>query len=565
MAGALLPGGLAAILLAAGGNEPAPVAGFLLESATGERVALESEQPGRRLTVLAVVEPSCAVTRALAPRLGEIEREYRGRGARFLGLAPGSATAAALAEFAAECKLDFPLLRDPRSVVARRLDAGRSGEVLLLDADFRVVYRGAAADDRNDYLVDALESALAGETIEPERTDAPGAPLEAAPSAAPTFHRDVAPILWTHCAGCHRPNQIGPMSFLDEKEAAGWAPQIAEVIEQGRMPPWHADPRYGRFVNERRLTETEKATLVAWAEGGAKSGDPKEAPPAPTFADPTWTIGRPDRVLELPEEQAIAAEGVLPYRYLTLDPGFTEDFWVQAVEVRPSARAATHHVLVFLLPPGVSSRDVLRRREGVLSLEGLGGYAPGADPLDLPDGEGILVRKGSTILFELHYTPIGKAMTDRTEVGIRLARAPVTRVVDSGAAMNFSFRIPPRKSDATFQAQHRFVAPAELRTLTPHMHRRGSRFRYELERADGTSRILLDVPRYDFNWQHTYVLAEPILAARGDVLRITAVFDNSKENPFNPDPDKWVTWGDQTFEEMCIGWFDYVQPRPAKE
>jgi hypothetical protein len=560
------------------GEEPAAIIpDFLLESAGGERVSLHAERTGRALTVLAFLVPGDPASAACVEAVAQCEREFADRGVVFLAVACRARDVGAVAALAREADAGFPVLLDPYGAAAQRAGVARAATVLVLDPDFRAVYRGAA-DDRfeggpprshasNDYLLDAIESALAGETIDPAETEAAGAPIEPADARGRplTFHGDVAPILWTHCVECHRPGQIGPMSFLDADEATGWAPQIAEVVTEGRMPPWHASARHGRFRNERRLTETEKRTLELWAATGAKAGDPKDAPPPPVFADPDWKIGRPDLVLDLPEEQPIPAEGVVPYRYVPLDPGFTEDFWVQAVEVRPTSRAATHHVIAYLLPPGMSPRDALRSPEGVLSLDGLGGYAPGSDPMDLPDGEGVRVAKGSTLLFELHYTPVGKATSDRTRVAVRFSRVPVKRVIETGAAMNFGFRIPPRRPDATFQARHRFRAPAEILTLTPHMHMRGRSFRYELERGDGTRQVLLDVPRYDFNWQHTYVLREPVRAAAGDVLRVTAVFDNSKDNPFNPNPDVWVTWGEQTFEEMLIGYFDYVETRPAKE
>ena len=552
---------------------PAPAADFQLETVAGERVALATERPGRTLTALLFLDVDDAVAQALAPRLARSEREYRERGVLFLAIAsdPGDSSAR-IGEFARSTGIGFPVLIDRYGAVAARLGVERSGEVILLDEEFRVVFRGAADDQfegssrrdapANDYLVDAIESALAGETVDPAPAGSAGAPLarvDAASAPGITFHRDVAPILWRHCAECHRPGQIGPMSFLDVDEATGWAPTIAEVVADGRMPPWHASPRHGRFSNERRLTENEKRTLELWAATGAKAGDPRHAPPLPSFPDAKWRIGAPDQVIELPADQPIQAEGVMSYRYVAVDPGFAEDLWVQSVEVRPTARANTHHVIAYLLPPGMTSQQVLRDPANVLRLGALGGYAPGADPMQLPDGQAIRVAKGSTILFELHYTANGKAAADRTQVAFRRSRAPVTQVVETGAAMNFRFRIPPREPAATFHARHPFRAPARLTTFTPHLHSRGKAFRYELESRDGARRVLLDVPRYDFNWQHTYVLSEPLAVAAGDTLHVTAVYDNSKANPFNPNPDAWVTWGDQTFEEMLIGYFDYIE------
>jgi hypothetical protein len=408
--------------------------------------------------------------------------------------------------------------------------------------------------------VNALDSFAAGEEIDPAEVAENGADLwNLAPPRKVTFHRDVAPVLHAHCAVCHRPNQPGPMALLDFEDAQGWAPQIAEAALSARMPPWFADPRHGDWKNQRRLTETEKRTLALFAESGAVAGDPKDAPPKPVFNDPEWRIAAPDVVIELPEPQPIPATGVVLYRYLAMDPGFKEDMWIQAVDVKPTAPAATHHVIAYLLPPGMSKSDALKDPTTVLSLSALGGWAPGTDPTDLPDGRAIPVKAGSTLLFELHYSPNGTATEDRTRVAFRRSRVPVEQVVRTGAVMKFNFRIPPLKPDSTFTASHRFDQPARLLSLTPHMHLRGKAMRYELVRG-GTRRTLLDVPAYDFNWQLGYDFTTPVDAQPGDELVLTAVYDNSRDNKHNPNPGATVTWGDQSFEEMMIGYFDWLDP-----
>jgi peroxiredoxin len=569
----MLPIPLVALLSFAGDSAPA-VADFVLESSDGRRVGLYAEDTRRRATVIVFTSVGCPIAKLLAPRLGRQEREYRERGVRFLGIDPNlQDSAEEIAAFAKDAGIEFPILRDPRQVVTDRLGVTRTTECFLLDADFQLVYRGAVDDQytvgaqrpapNNEFLVDALESALAGESIETEKTDAPGCLVgrvkETGAAADVTFFRDVAPVLWKNCVECHRPGQIGPMSFLDEKEAAGWAPQIAEVIEQGRMPPWHADPRYGHFKNERRLTETDKRTLLLWAASGAKAGDPKDAPPAPAFADPEWQIGKPDLVIELPEEQEVAAEGVLPYRYVMVDPGIQEDCWAQFVEVKPGNRAVTHHVITFLIPAGQNLLSTLSNPEAGLGGAHFAGNVPGGRPIMLPDGYGKFVPKGARFAFQLHYTPNGKATTDRTRMAIRFSRVPVTHQVKARAIVNLGLVIPPNDADATFTQSWTAKEPARLTGLMPHMHLRGKSFRFELERKDGAKSILLDVPKYDFNWQHTYALAEPLPLAAGDKITITAVYDNSKDNPFNPDPAKRVKWGDQTFEEMMVGYLGLEQ------
>ncbi len=582
MRGRLGRASIAACALLAGANTPAedgsgapgateePVENFVLESASGGRRELYSEERGRKATVIAFTAVDCPIAKLLAPRLGRIEKQYRGRGARFLGVDPNLQDSQdEIAAFARDASIDFPILLDPRQVVTDRLGVTRTTEVFVLDAEFRVVYRGAVDDQYSvgaarpeptaNHLIDALEASLAGRPVVAARTDAPGCLVgrvkQDAKEADVTFWRDAAPILWKNCAECHRPGQMGPMSFLDVDEARGWAPQIAEVVESGRMPPWHADPRYGHFENERRLTETEKRTLVLWAASGAKPGDPKDAPPAPTFADPEWAIGKPDLVLALPGEQQIPAEGVVPYRYVEVDPNLTADAWVQCVEMKAGNRAVTHHVGAYLLPPGMRGRQL---SDGLL----FGGSGPGTRPIALADGYGKRVPKGSHFLFELHYTPNGKAATDRTRMALRYSRVPVTHEVRSHTIANMAIDVPPNDPNATFTCTDVFRTPALLTSLMPHMHLRGKSFRFELERLSGERSILLDVPKYDFNWQHTYALAEPIPVAAGDKLRLTAVYDNSKDNPANPDPNRRVRWGQQTFEEMMVGFVLLELPVP---
>lgn len=550
------------------------LAEFLLEDQAGMRHSLYAERAGRRATVLIFVEPgelaSQAAAEAVAAAAGargsaEITWLAVSAGARRALRSGGDRTTTPLA--AAE----VPLLDDPDLVVAADGGVARSGTVLVLDEAFQVVYRGPA-DDRfdgkglaasanNDYLGNALDALLAGEEIDPGEVAESGADLWASAKPRPVdWASDVAPLLHRHCAECHRPGQPAPMELLDYDDAAGWAPMIAEVALSTRMPPWFADPRHGRFKNERRLTETEKKTLELWAASGAPQGDLAKAPAPPTFADPEWRIGAPDMVIELPEPQPIPAEGVVQYRYAEVDPGFTEDQWIQASDCAPTARKQTHHVIAYVLPPGKKASEVLSNPVGVLSLGALAGWAPGTDAMNLPDGQAIRIAKGSTLLFELHYNPNGTAATDRTRVAFRRTRVPVVTELKNDAVMKFDFRIKPHDEAATFTAARTIERDGLLLEMTPHMHVRGKAMRYELER-DGVRRILLDVPRYDFNWQLSYEPLVPIALRRGDKLLLTAIFDNSKGNPHNPNPGITVTWGDQSFEEMMIGYFDWYDPK----
>ena len=557
-------------LTAAEGGAPASrtLAEFLLADGAGERHSLYAERSGRRATLLAFVEPGDPASVAAAEAVGAAASA---RGSDEITWLAISASAKDHPGAAALAAARVPVLFDPDRVVATDSGVARAGTVLLLDGDFTVVYRGPA-DDRfdgtrlaaradNDYLGNALDALLAGEEVDPAEMPENGADLWAgAQPRKVDWASDVAPLLHRHCAECHRPGQPAPMELLDYDDAAGWAPMIAEVAHSTRMPPWFANPRHGRWKNERRLTETEKKTLELFAAQGAPQGDLAKAPAAPTFADPEWRISTPDVVIELPEPQPIPAEGVVQYRYAEVDPGFTEDQWIQASDCSPSARRQTHHVIAYVLPPGKKAREVLSNPVGVLSLGALAGWAPGTDAMNLPDGQAIRIAKGSTILFGLHYNPNGTAATDRTRIAFRRTRVPVVTELKNDAIMKFDFRIKPHDGEATFTASRAIERDGLLLEMTPHMHVRGKAMRYELERG-GVRRLLLDVPRYDFNWQISYEPLVPIELKRGDQLLLTAVYDNSKGNPHNPDPSRTVTWGDQSFEEMMIGYFDWYDPK----
>ena len=339
--------------LAASESSPA-LNNFLLEDAGGARRALYDAEPGTRGTVLAFTGVECPIAKLYGPRLAELHEEYGPEGIRFLGIDPNYQDKPdEIRARAAAVGIQFPILRDPFQVVTHELAVTRTTEVFLLDQDFEVVYRGALDDQygvgtqkpfpRNEYLIEAVEALLAGEEPETQRTDAPGCLIASSFNTDLVeleYHRDIEPILRANCMDCHRPGQIGPMSFLTYEDAASWAPMIAEVVEQGRMPPWHANPRHGRFLNERRLSATEKAMLTHWAQSGARRGSAPEAPPAlPSFADGGWAIGEPDVIVELPEVQKIPATGVVDYRYVLVDPGLKEDVWIQAAEIRPSHTA----------------------------------------------------------------------------------------------------------------------------------------------------------------------------------------------------------------------------------
>jgi len=382
------------------------------------------------------------------------------------------------------------------------------------------------------------------------------APGSAATAGDFSFTKDVAPIFYKRCAECHRAGEIGPMSLLTYKDARPWARAIREKVLERAMPPWLAAPGYGHFENDRRLSQKEIDTVVAWVDAGAPKGEEKDLPPAPDFIE-GWTLGRPDVVFALVEEYPVPAEGVIPYQYLTVPTNFTEDKWIQAAEIRPGNRSVVHHIIVNVLEPGApadAGQQEDRRTRGIK----LAGFAPGEQPKVWPKGTAKLLKAGSKLIFQMHYTPDGKAAKDRSYVGLFFAKERVEKKVLTATALNAKFVIPP--GDPNHEVRSSWTAPQDVRIvdLMPHMHYRGKDFRYTAVYPDGRSEIVLQVPKYDFNWQLLYRFKEPLLLPKGSRLDCVAHFDNSPNNKYNPDPSKEVKWGPQTWEEMMIGWFDYV-------
>ncbi len=358
------------------------------------------------------------------------------------------------------------------------------------------------------------------------------------------------PIFYKSCAGCHRPGEIAPMSLLTYKDARPWAKAIREKVVSRQMPPWHADPRHGEWRNDRRISQEAIDTIVSWVDSGAKEGDPKDLPPAPQFTV-GWRIGKPDEMFSVPE-QSVPAEGVVNYQYLTVPTNFKEDRWVTSAEIRSTGSEAVHHVIVFIQEPGTTRADARL----------LVGFAPGEDPAMYAPGFARKVPAGSNLVFQIHYTPNGTALKDITTVGLIYAKAPVKYAVVTRPVLEARFVIPAGDPNYEVKSSYTFNEPAHLYSFMPHMHLRGKDFEYRAIFPDGSSKILLSVPSYDFSWQTYYVTKEPIAVPKGTRIECVAHFDNSTNNKYNPDPTKAVRWGDQTWEEMMIGWMSFVYDNP---
>jgi len=375
----------------------------------------------------------------------------------------------------------------------------------------------------------------------------------AATDATVTFSKDISPILYKNCVNCHRPGEVAPMSLLTYKDARPWAKAIREKVVSGVMPPWHADPKFGEFSNDRRLSKKDIETVSAWVDGGAKEGDPKQMPAMPRFTE-GWQMGKPDVVFQMGQEFEVPAEGTISYKYFFIPTGFKEDRWIQAAEIRPGNRAVVHHVIAFVAEPDAVREGIAARNR----VEGLAGFAPGDSATILPDGIGRLVKAGSIIVLQMHYTTNGTAQKDRTSIGLIFSSKPVVKAAMGGAAMNRRFEIPAGDPNYSVESVYTFKNDSHITSLMPHMHLRGKDFQFRLVYPDGTSKIILSVPKYDFNWQTRYELKEPIAAPRGSRIECIAHFDNSDQNKWNPDPTRPVRWGQQTWEEMMIGFVGFT-------
>ena len=380
----------------------------------------------------------------------------------------------------------------------------------------------------------------------------------AAAAQTPTFAKDVAPIFYSKCVECHRPTMFAPMSLVTYDAARPWAKSIRNRVSSRTMPPWGADPAHGVFKNDPRLSDKEIATILAWVDAGAPKGSDNDLPAVPEFVD-GWTIGKPDAVFEMKEPFQIPATGVVEYQYIRIPTGITEDKWLAAIEIKPEARAQVHHVIAFTVPAGSPVNEA-----GALGPGNVGGVTPNKPGVVFDPGVGRMLNGNSDIVLQMHYTTNGKATTDRTQVGLRFLKEAPSMVQRGGSVIQPRFVIAAGDANAEVRGSRVLQADTILTSLTPHMHLRGKDMTYTAKYPDGRTEVLLSVPKYDFNWQITYQLKEAKRMPKGTEIEVVAHYDNSPQNKFNPDPTKDVRWGDQTFEEMMIGFWGTVAERPKQ-
>lgn len=549
-----------------------PVDDFTLSDHRGAEKKL-SELAGGRPVVIAFLGVECPLAKLYGQRLAELADAYAEKKVVFIGIDSNRQDSLAeIAAFVRESGIRFPVLKDNGAAVADKFGALRTPEVFLLDENQVVRYHGRIDDQfgvgyaresaTHRYLANALDRLLAGQPVETASVDAVGCLIgrtkTAKVNAEVTYSKQIARIFQDRCVECHREGEIGPFALTDYSEVAGWADTIDEVVREKRMPPWHADDAHKnkKFKNDRGLTREEKDLIHRWVADGAPEGDPKDLPEPRSFVA-GWSLPRtPDLILDVQQKPfEVPAEGVVSYQNYIVDPGFTEDKWITASQILPGAPEVVHHVLCFVMPPESSGRS------GFLDNNGLGflaAYVPGYRPTPLPEGMAKYVPAGSKLRFQMHYTPNGKARKDVSKIGFVFADpAELTEMVQTVSAANPGLNIPPYASNYRRTAQTTgYKNPVRLLALSPHMHLRGKSFSYELLYPDGRVEMVLNVPRYDFNWQTNYELAEPIDLPPGTKVRCVAHWDNSDGNPANPDPSATVTWGDQSWDEMMLGFFD---------
>lgn len=525
---------------------------------------------GRNGAVVVFIGVNCPIANKYLPRLNEMAAEFEPKGIRFTAFNSNAhETALETARHAREYKLAFDSYKDVNHKAADYFGAERTPEAFLLNAAGEVAYRGRI-DDQHGYqgasrpkvgsadLENAIRALLDGKAPETARTKALGCviardyenPVEI------TYNGRISRIIQNRCQECHRPGAVAEFyPWMDYKDTRAMAGMIKEVVIERRMPPWHADPRYGVFANDRSMPGEEIDAIAAWVDAGCPEGDPANAPEPKPWPENEWTIGEPDMVIRIPEPFEVPAAGVVDYQYMTVDAPIEEDLWVRGAQLVFDT-PAVHHIILFYIPEGGDAGD----RRWVY------GAAPGEKAMAYPEGFARKIPAGSKLLFEMHYTPTGKPYTDRSYAGLVLADAPPGHEVAMHPLGEPWLEIPAGDPDYKLSRKYHVRKDIHAVAFGPHLHTRGKAFHYDVIHPDGTRETILSVPEYDFNWQNGYRLAGPLRIAAGSTIVTTAHWDNSADNPLNPDPTRTVPFGDQTWDEMFFGFMDYyVDPdAPAK-
>ncbi len=572
------------------GSGAGPVKVFALKDLDGG-THTSAEWAGERAVVLFAIAPDCPISRESAPEMARLAREFGPRGIPFFGIDSGAGSSAeAIRWRAMGWDLPFPILLDPMQTVARQAGLTVTPEAVVLLPDGQVLYRGRIGDrhaqdaqgsqePQAHELEDTLEAILADEMPVVTSTVALGTRLiPRSPGADSgetiTFNKHVAPILWKNCAKCHRPGEVGPFSLLSYRDAAKRADFIREVTATDQMPPWKARPGAGVFVDAPRLSVIEKEILARWAEAGCAQGDPADLPPRPQFSD-GWSLGQPDLVLTMPEPLELAAAGEDLYRGFAVPFPLDRDVTIRGIEFRPGNRRIVHHSRSHLdatgdarrrdrTDPGPGFSAWVRKVSFELPYPGLGGWTPGMTPRFAPEGAGRFIPRGSDIVFQIHYHPSGKVERDQSSVGLYFATGAVTRKLTGLTLSTDRIDIPAGAKRHTIIQAARLRADVHLYTVVPHAHYLCREFRLAATLPDGRCQPLLWIDDWNIDWQDQYRFAMPVRLPKGTVVTLAAYFDNSEDNPRNPNqPPRRVRYGVGTKDEMCACHLEILPDDPS--
>lgn len=543
-----------------------------LEDLDGQQHQLSELAGQNRLVVIAMTSTSCPLSLKYYPTLIDLAKRYADQQVQFVLVNSVAADdPAAMKTAAARLSENATYVFDQETRVAAALGIETTTDVLVVNPARTVVYHGAVDDQygfgyalpqpRNHFLSDALDALLAGNTPEVEATTAPGCYLsiKTADTAQSdvTYHGRIARLMNRHCVQCHRDAGVAPFPLDTYDDVVAHAAMIRDVVQRGVMPPWFAataDPATpSPWSNDASLSPAEKADLLAWIDGDQTAGDPADSPQPMSFSG-RWNFGEPDAVVSFTEPVAVPARGVVPYKHISVKTDFDEDRWVQAVEILPGQLSVVHHVLVYMVPPGGRVQN---------PIDYWAVYTPGNGLHVYPEGYARKLPQGATLVFQMHYTPNGTATEDLTQIGFQFADAPPQYEVQTASVINARFEIPPGAKNFQVEATLDLPVDVEILGYLPHHHLRGIAGRYELFTPEGETELLLDVPEYDFNWQLFYQYANPPVFRKGSTIRYTGWYDNSADNPANPNPQATVRFGDQTFDEMHIGYLEYAVPVDA--
>ena len=547
------------------------IANFRLKATDGQTRSL-ADYGKHKAIVVVFIGTECPLVNQEVLKLKDMHADLTNKGVQILAINSNDQDSfAEIVKHARDRKLPFPVLQDEHQKVADLFGATLTPEAFVLDHKRAVRYHGRLDDGngvlgerkpptRHD-LIEAVKDVLAGRKVRVAKTEVEGCFIgrdegigEDSLVDSVTYTKHIARILQKNCQECHRPGEVGPFSLLTYEDAKSWSRTMARVVRNGQMPPWHADPKHGKFVNDRTMSDKEKQLLLTWVDQGCPKGEDADMPEPRKFVK-GWRIGQPDLVLKMKKAFRVPArpgKGGVPYQNFVLKTRFDKDVWIQKAEARPGNRAVVHHMTIYI----GNNPDRQAGTSGERAI--FGGYVPGNRPTILPDGFGIKIPKGSELILEMHYTANGTEQVDLSSVGLVFAKEKPKHEVKVNFVINNEFKIPPHADNHAVKKVTTLKKDIVLFSLFPHMHLRGKAYQIRAIYPDNKQTVLLKVPHYDFNWQHSYILKEPLRLPAGTKLECIGWFDNSADNPHNPNPNRTVGWGEQTWDEMMLAAFTYI-------